>query len=304
MSKLVKPLPKASILDSSTDVTKLSKSKIVPFRRTLKENFTNTKLFFGVELEVEIKALEKYGSTWHDHNEYHRIMNSTVDNCQYDFRRTAVLKSECSIRYGFEIVTVPATLDYHRTKLWNRFFKNTAKLVKSWDTGRCGLHIHFSRDAVDDISLARVIYFYNEPCNSKFLTKIAGRSVQERTTWCSQRKKIITVNEEGEMVKRTIGERGAISLSRRNNGKSVEVRIFRGNAKRAGVMRALEFVAATIDFGRATTNKNLTTPDFIAWFDSGDNKVKYPHLARYLKFLKYIKPQHKLKPVNETAQTG
>ena len=60
-------------------------------------------------------------------------------------------KSDGSLRNGFEMVTAPCTLAYHRQQIdklfdWNGWTdddKNT--YVKAWNTDTCGIHVHLNR---------------------------------------------------------------------------------------------------------------------------------------------------------------
>ena len=90
-------------------------------------------------------------------------------NCGKSLHNFALLKSDSSLgSAGFEIVTVPATLEFHRKVLWNDFFKTpfsdgltAAKSVQSWDTGVCGIHVHLTRAALTEMQLSKLLVFYH-----------------------------------------------------------------------------------------------------------------------------------------------
>lgn len=231
-------------------------------------NEPNNKLFYGVELEVDVGL----GPS----------RRKVSEACLSDFKNDVILKEESSVPSGFEIVTIPATLNYHRTILWNDFFLNSATKVHS--TNRCGLHIHFSREALTEKQLAKTIFFIHETANSGFLSKIAGRRVFAEARWCMQRKKYYGQFSSADIISQESHTRTAISVSGRNGGKSVELRIFASNATKQGVMQALEFTDALIQYCGvcADTEEALGYKAFIKWFNENNKKEEYSYLYNRL----------------------
>lgn len=117
-------------------------------------------VFLGVELEVERNSKTPK-----------KIEHKVVNDLGMDY---VVLKHDGSLQDGFEIVTAPATLAYHH-QAWDKFFANSAKLVSSWTSSRCGMHVHISRKAFTPLHLGKLIAFLNNIENRKFVTTIAGR---------------------------------------------------------------------------------------------------------------------------------
>lgn len=267
------------IVCSSTDVV-----------RTLPQNSFKTmsyekdnKLFYGVELEIECErgvfaslAKRVRGQQYMTREEIAAIVEKAMN--EY-----AVLKVEHTVNNGFEIVTTPLTLDMHRCIVWDDMFKKSRGMLNT--PRNCGMHIHFSRDATTPQQLAKMIYFMHETTNSGFLSKIAGRKVYAGAEWCKQRKKVIpnteTVTPE-EAAQHIIGaedrQRGAIGVSGRFAGKSVEVRIFAANAKKASIVQGLEFVDALIRYceGCSLTEKALSYDAFMQWFTTKNMQQQYP----------------------------
>lgn len=241
-------------------------------------------LRYGVELEVINKELISLS----------RVANAVGNSLKHH----ALMKTDSSLRtdQGFEIVTVPATLEYHRKKLWSKFFndkdssgRSPAQLLKSWDTNVCGIHVHITRAAMTSMQLGKLICFYHEPGNSTFLSRIAGRTVGPRAVYCLTAKKKLykdTAKDSGE-------HHGAIAISRRNAGKTAEVRIFRGNCSKHGVMRSLEFVDATVKWCGQNAATELTYKNFLEWFNKPTTRSQYPDLWKHLMELGYIKTKHK-----------
>lgn len=322
----------ALLHNHSADVTRELKS----FLKTDAE--PKTKLFFGIELEV----LPRQG--------VHQ--RTALEMCKEAMGATAICKNDGSLNGGgFEIVTVPATLKYHREQLWNKFFANeesneiydattkkgcVARAMKSWATGCCGMHIHFSTNACSPMQLSKIFCFIHDTANADFLSKIAGRPIGRDSRWCKTGKRelkaVIPQEKRGKPINtivknvRRSGELNhhvkalqfvsdnhyqAISYSEHTGGKTCEMRIFRGNITKHGVMRALDFVAAMIQFCAETGGtsymrsigprggrdivRGLSYQAFLAWFDTPQHRGAYPDLWRQLINLKYLETKHTFK---------
>lgn len=241
------------------------------------DNEANNKQFYGVELEVETGEYD-YNSVWSQIAYY----------VQEDFKDTALLKMEGLDTRGFEIVTAPATLNYHKQELWNNFFSCSSRMVKA--SPACGLHIHFSIAPLSKLTLAKVIYFYHNQNNASFLSKIAGRAIGAGTSRFMKPKSLKAADDVEYVIKDGTAfntGRGIISVSSRNAGKTCEVRMFQSNTTRHHVIRAIEFVDAVIEFCKVTEGMEevLDYTKFIAWFDA--QTQKYPELSIQLKALEY-----------------
>lgn len=238
----------------------------------------DNKLFYGVELELEVKSPGRYVPL-----KYSTGVQEAIDAVGARLAKSAILKPEGSIDDGFEIVTVPATLDYHREILWGRFFDEEAKLMKA--SPRTGMHVHFSRNALSVKQLAKAMIFIHDPDHQIFLTKIAGRTVSPTAWWCRIKTKDKSAIRTEEGQKRIVdseytSDRGAMTISTHNQGRSVECRIFQAVTTYAGVMQALEFLDALIKYcGECgETVEDLSYKTFVHWASSFSNKKEYPHL--------------------------
>lgn len=259
------------LLSYSEDVIKIKKG----FRKTLKE--PKTRLFYGVELEALVKPNKDFFDA--------------LDHINDDLQSYAILKEDGSLYgetgEGLEIVTVPATLQFHKNVLWKKFFTkgHSYKLLRGWNTSCCGMHIHFSRAALNNETQSRILYFYHAEDNAEFLTKIAGRYVGDGAEYCK-----IQPKELKDSKPESCYFRGSIAVSQKNKGKTFEVRIFKSNVSKFGVFRGLEFVAATIAFSKQALNEEskLTHKEFLAWFNTPYQRTKYPHLKRHLVQLKLL----------------
>lgn len=94
----------------------------------------------------------------------------------------AILKSDGSIRCGFEIVTCPATIDVH-LKEFTKFFDKKDKLTSLKPQNNTGMHIHINREAIGGFAVGKMTEFMNNPMNKEFLEHIGGRKLN---TYCTQ----------------------------------------------------------------------------------------------------------------------
>ena len=119
----------------------------------------------GIELEVEFDNSD-------DRDEF----NSIASNWFYRERDGSLGN------YGVEIITIPLLpQDAKDVEMWEGLCQRLRK-AKSWDTGRCGLHVHIGREILgknEDIrqeTLGRMLYLYHEFLKQTRLNvKIFGR---------------------------------------------------------------------------------------------------------------------------------
>ncbi len=94
--------------------------------------------YLGVELEVDCE-----GKDGENADDILYIGNKS-NECIY-------IKSDGSLDDGFEIVSQPMTLEYHKKYQWNDILKKAVNLgYRSHQTSTCGLHIHVNRNAFGD----------------------------------------------------------------------------------------------------------------------------------------------------------
>lgn len=234
------------------------------FRSAEGEKLPPEPLWLGVELEVEARE----GAP----ADFVRTTFETV-------RNFAILKFDGTLGgYGFEIVSVPGTLGWHRNA-WEPFFERAAPHLRSWATGRCGMHVHINRHALSNLALGKLMVFINSPENLPLIEKVAGRGSTQYSRLAS--KKVTDVH----LLRRHAlgGHYDAISLSERNGGATIELRIFRGNVARHGFYRNLEFTAAACEFATATGAGRTGIADFCGWFSQPSVRSQYPFLTRWMR---------------------
>jgi len=227
--------------------------------------------YLGVELECETRA-ECPGDT---------IVN-TIYRALPDF---VICKADGSLHNGLEIVTVPATYEYHKAGIWENFFQENdgpAKFLRAWRSDTYGMHVHVSKSAFTPVHAAKFVMFFNEISNRQFISAFAGRPATRYSKSTPKRPRC---------VKFKSNKYEAINVT---EGPTLEVRLFRGNVSRSGVYRNIEFVQAAFEFCKDASLRHITTKEFITWLDTPTNKNKFPFLLDWCVLNEHIKPYKKV----------
>jgi len=193
-------------------------------------------------------------------------------------------KSDGSLRNGFEMVTAPCTLAYHRQQIdklfdWNGWTdedKNT--YVKAWNTDTCGIHVHLNRGSFTGSQIGKILQIVNEDMNRNFIEAVAGRKA----------------NDYAKFSKKSIAEGGQRDYSKYEavntaHSQSIELRIFRGNATKNGILRVLEFSFALGEYVQQCSFKALHYRDFLKWFNLPRNRADYPFINEWFVRKGYLK---------------
>lgn len=233
-------------------------------------------ILFGIELEVEAKGGDSgSGAEW--------VRNYLPDTY-------VCLKHDGSLGSGgFEIVTRPDSVDVHR-KYWTPLLgANPGKVLQSWQTGRCGMHVHVSRAGLSQLQLGKMLCFLNDPANEGFVCKVAGR---RNSRWSRiEKKKVGDIRRPYAITDRYV----ALNLC---NRRTAEFRIFKGTLSARGFFKNLEFCAALVEF-TAPCKASLTDATDYTKFCEWLSYKTYPHLYDWCVERGYIidqRPPLKRKP--------
>jgi hypothetical protein len=187
----------------------------------------------------------------------------------------ALMKSDGSIRNGFEIVTCPATLDIH-LDIFKKFYDNIPKDLKI--EKNVGMHVHISRKPLSQLTIGKLTEFLNRFDNKEFIHHIAGRIDNNYARMNSDR--TITFLRKH----RHGGDRyNALNL---NNEKTIEVRLFATPMNYKEFASRLQFVQALVDYcSPAQSNESLKKQThyqaFMHWLSS--RRKMFPELSYHLK---------------------
>ncbi|ATG92347.1 hypothetical protein [Methylomonas koyamae] len=182
---------------------------------------TGSKLFLGLELELNLEERSCDLPT---------LAGACLQILPYCYA-----KKDRSIRYGFELVSHPATLNYHRTAwsqalpAWNRI-RQTHRFCCA---GQTGIHVHLSKAFFSAAELAKLVYFCNQPTNRDFLAAIGQRPLGH---WSR--------SEAGGIKQALSGEYDRYRVLNCNPAATVELRLFNGSERWEDILKNLEFADA------------------------------------------------------------
>jgi hypothetical protein len=216
----------------------------------------NGKHFYGVELEVEVRDEDS--------------IEEEANNVSSQLGAYAICKGDGSLDAGFEICTSPASLDFHRDKLWTKFF--AARHAGLSIRANCGLHVHCSRNPLSELTIAKIVCFVNMARNADFITTIAGR---EENSYCHKK-----IKKMADASKRSGDRYEAVNLQ---PSHTIEFRIFKSTTRQSSLFKALEFCDALIKFcmpaGRSVRDC-LSRAKFCAYV--AEHKRTWPHLHAFI----------------------
>ena len=190
--------------------------------------------YLGVELELDDGG----------ENEFCASKLLDIANAQ---KERMYIKHDGSLDDGFEIVSHPATLEYHTNTIpWKKILDEALEMgYYSHNSGTCGLHVHINRAALgksveeQENTIARIVYFFE-----KFWDKIlrfSRRTETQADRWASRYGCSMDNPKESLKGAKTsgLGRYTAVNLT---NTFTVELRIFRGTLRYKTFMATLQFV--------------------------------------------------------------
>lgn len=229
--------------------------------------------YYGIELEV-------------DDGDFREEASKAIQEAGEEH---IYLKEDGSLSYrGFEIVSHPATLEYHMNDFPWQDICNTALSYgyRSHDTETCGLHIHASRSLFgssqmeQDLTIAKIMLLVDR-WYSNYIVRFARRDLGKMRQWADKPNAGIEPEDDEnnaiDKAKKTANDRyKAVNLRNRN---TVEFRIFKGTLKRNTIIASIQWVDTIIKYCRNTALKDLFST---TWNDVFGN-TEYEELTTYLK---------------------
>lgn len=210
---------------------------------------TEEELYLGVELEVAVGGKDDEKAKY-----VCNYMNNKTEN--------VYCKSDSSVNDGFEIVTHPCTLEYHRQLEYKHLFNYLIKnKYRSHNTNTCGMHVHINRSYFGDDKLTRDL------CISKLLylfekhwekVELIARRPSNRFA----RRFLLEENEtpiDLYAKSKSSNKYGAINLM---HSDTVEIRIFRGTLNYITYISTLEFVSIMAKIAKET---DIYEIQFVTW---------------------------------------
>ena len=219
--------------------------------------------------------------------EYHNLDQEQLDGIDLRMyfldllNNFVIFKEDGSLdRGGFEIVTIPATIDVHL----DRFKSVFASLPSTVGTAtKTGMHIHLDRKSVSPLTLGRMVDFMNLKSNLSFVELVAERKL---TGYCRQDETLswgaaLTGNTERHVT---------LNLQKKI---TAEFRIFQSPLTFLSFAKNLEFVLALRYYMTAgqlnlTPRESRNYENFITFIkqknhSKTDSRNEFPHLFSFLK---------------------
>lgn len=186
---------------------------------TEEEENEEDKLYFGIESEVDEGGEDNYT--------VRHIL--PLINTEEDRQMFIYCSHDGSLHNGFEIITQPATPNYHRQKRpeYEAVFNYLKRReYVAHNTSTCGIHIHFNRDFFKDneeLYISKLLYIIEKHWEDII---IFSRRSKNRLRYCKKRdgnlKEFISAwDKSGDHE----GHYYAVNLTNQN---TIEFRIFKG----------------------------------------------------------------------------
>ena len=229
-------------------------------------------LFYGIELEID------------DGGDYEDNADDILQAANnHDFVLYA--KHDGSIDDGFELVSEPASLEYHmNTFNWRKVFERAVSLgYKSHYTSTCGLHIHVNRSAFGETGstqeevIARIVHFVEK--NWLELVKFSRRTESNLNRWAARYATVSAqVQDTYKKAKdKRMGRYVAVNLE---NEDTIEFRLFRGTLRYSTFMATLQLVDEICNAAISLSDREF---ERMAWSDFVMQIKNKPELIEYLK---------------------
>ena len=193
----------------------------------------------GVELEI--------GTGGENHRKAKSVLKALAN-------QEAYAKHDGSVESGFEIVTHPCTLEYHRQMFgWKELCHKALSLgYRGHDNQSCGMHVHINRKFLGstpeeiDETVSKMILFVEN--NWSDVVKFSRREPTRINQWAgnySSRRPIENCSDKKEKCKKLIDQakyqgdrRRAVNIT---NDKTIEFRLFRSTLKSNTIIANIEF---------------------------------------------------------------
>lgn len=242
---------------------------------THQEDNDNEKRFFGIELEVD-GSRDSNASTEKKAKLATRL-NALLNEGNYN--QLVKFEEDSSLgQHGVEIITQPMTMKYILNN--KEKFTEAMRIIEglnycSHDSQRCGMHIHVSKEALNDTIIDN-LYLLFENFRNELVA--FSRRTQEGMRWC----RFMSDNDyhpermDEEYIKQNKptgnNHASAINSGQRN---TVEFRIFRGTTKMRTFLANIQLIDNIIDIASKENIEGIT------WEQIINLKPEYEELIKY-----------------------
>jgi hypothetical protein len=230
----------------------------------------------GVELEVEFKSRD--GKTrWHD---------KAKSNWFYCERDGSLNDN------GVEIITVPMNpKDIKDRTTWGSLIGYLSDKAKSWDSPRCGLHVHIGREILgsnpeqQSETIGKLLYLYHHFVNDTPMnTRIFGRDraynekdgkTREGDAVATLGSGVLKLNEVKNTLKKGLIDKSSsdryfdINLM---NSNTIEFRKGRGSIKASRIIMVIEYCEMMCKYAKSAKWEEISKDAFVSYVVSNISK--------------------------------
>ncbi len=243
---------------------------------------TEKNRFFGAELETDRNSSLGRGKITEE------IANALLDIANGDNPDNKLyLKIDRSLKYGFELVSHPMTIDFHLNNMpWQKIMNFLIeKGYISGSSETCGLHIHVDRRTFGDTeekqtaAIARVLMFVENNWNE--VLKFSRRTEEQMKRWAAR----YDIKEPDKLKEKAKEKSAADRYTCVNlkNKDTVEFRIFKGTLNFTDFAAALQLVNVLCDIAVSCSDEEA---EVMTWADLSERlnfeKENYKELISYL----------------------
>ena len=235
------------------------------FRKTLNSYGTKLHNRFGNKSD-NIKCLNnRYYGLEMEYNNFNPFQARVLFKDQYA-NRLIYNKSDSSISYGVEIVTIPLVKS-RVLKLIDDMDVSRIKSTNHGDsvTSNAGLHIHVSRNTITPIGCHRLSLLFNSNWASAYkniIYYLVGRQVSPGVQSVNDNYFALGTTDITRTISDVNGHCVAINLGNRN---TVEFRLFKATTNSIQLKSYVEFVDKAIEFCETNPIKLMTIPNFVTY---------------------------------------
>lgn len=225
----------------------------------------------GVELEVEFNR------------ETLRDKFTEIETNWFYLERDGSLGS-----YGCEIITIPLKpSDAKSEDFWTPLTNHLSTRAKSWDTGRCGLHVHIGKEILgrnaeeQSETLGRLLYLYHQfvkdtRLNIKIYGRDRGYHDQDGKTATSIAAKelgseVLKIQSVKDKVKTSLINRAEddryFDINIRNSA-TIEFRKGRGSINPKRIAMVIDYCERMCIYAKSTPWAQISYTDFVKFLQS------------------------------------
>lgn len=199
----------------------------------------------------------------------------------------AIVKHDGSLgEKSFELNSVPATLLYHKSGVWDAFFEAAPAYVEAPEGH--GMHVHVTRKVLSPLTIGKFLIFMNSESNEAFINTIAGRG----DTSYTHAKKDHKIKDP--LINNTCNSEGRYARVNTTNKDTLEVRMFQSTANKRRFLSNLEFVHAAVSFSSKNGIRHMEEKHFLKWINNSKRRELYANLHDFLVAHKYLDSDHKV----------